>query len=316
MPVFTSKNSTDPGPFDALRPGPDREPEPATRGTQSAEQKEQSALAAPDEVSEVERLYRFQEIPVSADMRRELLGAKLPLASADQLADTQPPNKSALSAPTASPVVDRHAPTEPALTGPARSPDRDAGKGEPPLADTDRYSTTAPTLLSVRRRRLRNQRLVALALAAMILAIFSGVAWRRYTRQQDATVRTASTARAQAPRIAGNRPAAPAPARIPEKQAGDPIETPGSTVDRAPEISGAHSENAQPNAITPDATRSSPLSPSPESAANDPMQAETETARAAATQSAIGTPQGTIPTPRGTSAPSKRKAFDPEELIF
>lgn len=297
MPVFTNKTSTDPGPFDALRPGPERKPAP---GIGAEVQKEaHSALGAADEASEMERLYRFQEIPVSADMRRELLGAKLPLASADQLADTQPPYKSALSAPAASPPVDRHAPTEPALSGPLRAPDEDSETGELPLADTGRYSTTAPTLLSVRRRRLRNQRLVGLALVAMLLAIFSGVAWRRYTRQHEATARAASTA-PQAPRIAGNRPAVPTPPRAPNKQAGDPIEA-HEAHDPAPiaVVPAPDSENAQQNAPESDATSSSPLSASAESA-NLPEQQLT----------------GTTATQKGINAPSKRKAFDPEELIF
>src|SRR6187402_3917009 len=118
MPVFTSKTSTDPGPFDALRPaaergGPDRAGGIDDLDTtldeldrpRGAQQSTQPVPDATDEDGELDGLFRFQEIPVSPEMRRELLGARLPLASADQLADTQPPFKSALSAPAASPPV-------------------------------------------------------------------------------------------------------------------------------------------------------------------------------------------------------------------
>src|SRR5262245_41817076 len=154
MPVFTSKTSTDPGPFDALHPAP------VEHATEQGDLAGAPGTIPVDEDGELENLFRFQEIPVSAEMRRELLGAKLPLASADQLADTQPPHKSALSSPVAAgpALVDRHAPTEPALTVPQRLRELEPAKLERPLLDGDSYSTTAPTLLSVRRRRVRNRR--------------------------------------------------------------------------------------------------------------------------------------------------------------
>src|SRR5690349_5737262 len=140
MPVFTSKPSTDPGPFDALHPGAERGGADPT-----AQKNTHPPPDATDEDAELDSLFRFQEIPVSPEMRRELLGAKLPLASADQLADTQPPHKSSLSAPVGpAPLgpgfVDRHGPTEPALMRPNALPESEPPNFETPLLDGDSYS--------------------------------------------------------------------------------------------------------------------------------------------------------------------------------
>jgi len=92
----------------------------------------------------------------------------------------------------------------------------------------------------------------------------------------------------------------PTPPRTPIKQAGDPIEA-HQAHDSAPiaVLPAPDSENEQPNAPEPDATSSTPLSASPESAKLPEQQLT-----------------GTTRTQKGINAPSKRKAFDPEELIF
>jgi len=381
---FTSKTSTDPGPFDALRPAAERGGVDPSRGIDDfdatlegplpPQQNTHSAPSATDEDGELERLFRFQEIPVSAEMRRELLGAKLPLASADQLADTQPPNKSSLSAPVgaapsspalsspapigSAPVgpafVDRHGPTEPALMRPNALPESDPPNYEAPLLDGDSYSTTAPTLLSVRRRRLRNRRLVMAALGAMLLAMLSGVAWRRYTRQAELLARDSSADRTQSPRIAGNRPANPLAARSPEAPArhataaavapapasapGSPVDSPlGASSDREDpdtqrsESANPDSQSAQLSLSATDATSSSPLSAGSRSASRDAQRANAPNAPASkptlgsrsepasASQTPIAVPRNDAdPNRQADSAgkPTKSKAFDPEELIF
>ena len=318
MPVFTSKTSTDPGPFDALHPAP------VEHATEPVNLAGEPGAPSVDEDGELENLFRFQEIPVSAEMRRELLGAKLPLASADQLADTQPPHKSGLIAPVPAPVgaalIDRHAPTEPALTVPQRLRDVEPAKVERPLLDGDSYSTTAPTLLSVRRRRLRNRRLVLAAMAAMVLAIMSGVAWRRYTRPPATLARDASSDRGTIPRIAGNRPASPPPAAGPDKPAGDAIREP---TDSEPENATTDSQSAQPSMPAADATSSSPLSADPRSASREiPRASSPITSSPAPAVESQTVPRATSSVAPAAAAASdgrtqpKGKTFDPEELIF
>lgn len=373
MPVFTSKTSTDPGPFDALRPATDGErglerttlvdgldptfdqldttsselvTTPGGRG--GLQQSKHLASGATDEDGELDHLYRFQEIPVTAEMRRELLGVKLPLASVEQLADTQPPHKSSLSAPVPS-FVDRHAPTEPGLPSPRQlAHDAEPLKHERQLLEGDSYSTTAPTLLSVRRKRLRNQRYVIGALAAMILAIFSGVAWRRYTRPPASLERASAAEITKKPRIAGNSPGSVAPPHL-DSSAGDAIEvattpTSASPDDENSEPSGSESatsdsQSAQLGSPATDATSSSPLSADSRSASRGPQPASAPrapspgSAAAAAPSDLRATPPSTptpstpapskaptashgSATPSGKVEPGKSKAFDPEELIF
>lgn len=347
MSVFTTKTSTDPGPFDALHPAGERAAEGAKlvdgfdtvpegvmtlsdgRGTSDGQDDSQPGTAAgvTDDDSELDHLYRFQEIPVTAEMRRELLGAKLPLASAEQLADTQPPHKGSLSAPVGPTFVDRHAPTEPALVSPnasrASEPskhDRPRLKRDRPLLESDSYSTTAPTLLSVRRRRLRNQRYVIGALAVMILAILSGVAWRRTTRPPVPLARDSVADRTKTPHIAGNRPGSPAPPRENSKA-------------KATESATSDSQSAQLSSRAADATSSSPQSADPGSASRSPQPVSPRVAP-------LPVPAAASPTEKhATSAsthasskrltgntekaepgskiePAKSKPFDPEELIF
>ena len=373
MPVFTSKTSTDPGPFDALHPASERGSErvnvvngvggldPSAVGGAGLQQSEHSAPRAADTESELDNLYRFQEIPVSAEMRRELLGAKLPLASVDQLADTQPPHKSSLSAPLGPGLVDRHAPTVPALRSPRRAsepnhdPKLDSANADLPPVDGDSYSSTAPTLLSVRRRRLRNQRLVMAALVAMMLAILSGVAWRRSTRPH---VQETHLDRGATAKIAGNRPAG---ANLPQhpdtradshadsqadKHAGGlngaaALPTSVELADRGQDLQGAQrtssdSQSAQLGLPATDATSSSPLAADPSVSGHSPSPAPSPNSRSpheastspstlsgskgrAEPQDAVEankTTAGTKAAPKGQAGPSRTKGFDPEELIF
>src|SRR5688572_25451524 len=145
MPVFTTKPSTDPGPFDALHPAgeparllADGHGHDGHGGLRDSQHSTQSATDETDEDGELDHLYRFQEIPVTAEMRRELLGAKLPLASVEQLADTQPPHKSSLSSPAGPVFVDRHGPTEPALLSPNASRPSELAKHDRPLLERER----------------------------------------------------------------------------------------------------------------------------------------------------------------------------------
>jgi hypothetical protein len=362
MPGFTTKTSTDPGPFDALRPAGERSLERVTSadgldstsdttpGKSGEPQKStHSASAGADEDSELDHLYRFQDIPVTAEMRRELLGAKLPLATIEQLADTQPPHKSSLSAPSGSvpmgaSLVDRHAPTEPALPNPRppqRARDAETLKHERQLLDGDSYSTTAPTLLSVRRRRLRNQRYVLGTLAVMTLAILIGVAWRRYTRPPAPLVRAPDAENVKKAHIAGNRPGSPAPPRNFDAAAKDPNAV--NSEPSASERANTDSQSAQLGSPATDATSSSPLSADSKSAGRDPQPASALPARApvatraAPTEMDTSSPSSEVPlkgssgtanksTPNKSASSSKvlsgkvepgtSNAFDPEELIF
>lgn len=368
MPEFTSKTSTDPGPFDALHPAAERGAADPT--VQQGTHPLHPLPDATDEDAELDSLFRFQEIPVSAEMRRELLGAKLPLASADQLADTQPPYKSSLSAPAGAGFVDRHGPTEPALLSPQGPRSAEPPQHEPSLPDresygtrdstgdsynsSDSYSTTAPTLLSVRRRRLRNRRLVLAALGAMLVAMLSGVAWRRHTRPPGARTHEATAARdaarsrgdrAKAPRIAGNRPASAPAARGPETPARGASEAaalpaPGSPLEPAldqnrdspgSETANLNSQSAQLSLPATDATSSPSRSADSRLVSRDAQRANASNVQAPKPASGSRSePRSASPTPIAVprddadanrqadpaGKPPKSKAFDPEELIF
>jgi hypothetical protein len=375
MPVFTTKTSTDPGPFDALHPAGERAAERANRdgfdtlpeglladghghdghghdghghererryAQRDSQQTPQSATDAPDEDGELDQLYRFQEIPVTAEMRRELLGAKLPLASVEQLADTQPPHKSSLSAPAGPAFVDRHGPTEPALVSPKASRASEPMKHDRPLLERERlliasdsYSTTAPTLLSVRRRRLRNQRYVIGALAVMILAMVSGVAWRRITRPAAPVALDSVGARTKTPHIAGNRPGSPVPrsASLPPERSAPRERVAASPPAPAIESANSDSQSAQLSSRATDATSSSPLTADSRSASGDSQPGSRRVlpqpvpAAASPTESHATSASGHAPSKRPTGStdktapggkvePAKSKAFDPEELIF
>ena len=391
MPGFTTKPSTDPGPFDALRPASERALERATpplssrslrdgldpgsgttlggRGELEQGQTQQSthlASSGTDEDGELDHLYRFREIPVTAEMRRELLGAKLPLASIEQLADTHPPHKSSLSAPSGTPpmggsFVDRHAPTEPVLPNPRQQahdpePLKHERQLERQLLDGDSYSTTAPTLLSVRRRRLRNQRYVIGVLAALSVAVLIGVAWRRYTRPPAPLARVPVEESAKKAHSAGNRPGGPAPPRTlappTTESIGAAVRTPGSPEPHSPHSPDAEnselSQSAQLGSPAVDATSSSPLPADSRSASREPQPGSASPPQAPAVAQALsGESRASSPStqsnhatskvpaatpnkvsdkasdnasnkapPSSTIEPGKSKAFDPEELIF
>lgn len=301
---------------------------------------DEGASAGTGEDGEYERLYRFQEIPVTAEMRRELLGAKLPLASVEQLADTQPPNKSSMSAPLGPGLVDRHGPTEPALMGPKASAASESAKHhrslferDSLLLESDSYSTTAPTLLSVRRRRMRNQRYVIGALAALGLAVLTGIAWRRATRPPTPVARDMVSDRAKTPHIAGNRPgslslserpasdrsaaerpASERPASVEEPPRSErPIPSPLAP---APENVSAGSQTAQPSLPSPDATSSSPPSAGPRSTSSEPRPTARRVTPPPVPAKVSAAGSAAEPAKSPPASPATSKPFNPEELIF
>lgn len=407
MPVFTSKTTTDPGPFNAVaapetqevtpstateatkastpseaprqtaetstgsRPTPAEvepggshagsSPAPDTHSTQQAPESAHLGEQATDDDEVLDRLYRFREIAVTAEMRRELLGAKLPLASPEQLADTQPPNRGELNASAHPPgaAINRNAPTEPSLSQaseveqPARATPPELELTPATALDTvePSYSTSAPTLLSVRRRRSRNRRLVGLFLAALGLALVAG-AFVKLLNAPEAPGDAAANDRAPSQRhIAGNSPATPPSDRA--KADEEPAD--GSSTDALRE-SPSEAEIAQPSAASPDTSlgTSATAGSAPASAAASafPMvstQSMTHPRRSKAVSSsgpsAAALPRGGAAVrsglakapPRSAPAPvaqqpaasgpkregagvrpspSTRKGFDPEELIF
>lgn len=364
MSVFNSKTNTDPGPFDAVAapegPAGTSPAAPSTASGGTAAQPSPEPLAsqpdspaalpkarpasernpldepATDDEEELDRLYRFREIAVTAEMRQELLGAKLPLASLDQLADTQPPSRGALNTPAQPPAapINRNAPTEPTLDRPAgstppgveRAPARALDVVEPS------YSTTAPTMLSVRRRRDRNRRLVGALIAALGVAILAGVIVKLVTGPNPLRETATNDRAASQPHIAGNRPATPA---LPLSARTNPTDdTAPEVVVEVPSEEESEEKIEQPSVEPPDKTVNTPptarseaspmVSPVPYSSAVSATKPGRSSRAAAARSTPVKASAGSASPARAPSSPptpppagaSRRKGFDPEELIF
>lgn len=318
--VDGKKKKTDPGPFTAPPKHPSAEQAAvAVRESSNAAAEEQSPAAA-DAEPQLPGLYRFQEIPVTDELRRELLEAKLPLVSAEQLVDTRPPNRAVMDQTGAAPLpligVDRSAPTEPALprVEVEDDPEPDGSESTEPSSD-EVYSATAPTLLNMRNRRMRNWRFVVAALAVVAVALGAWL-WVRESLQpsdpgsavNDRTKRTRHLAGSspQPTKSAGlARPATDEPA-LAEHTVAKPTESASDRDERSSPADAAVAERA----------------PAPRPASKvvqDPAPAP-----AAETLTKLPSrPPGPKSAPRAAPDKSKqakpasgKKSFDPEELIF
>jgi hypothetical protein len=279
-------------------------------------------------------LYRFQAIPVSDEMREELLLTRMPLASAEQLADTHPPNRG-LKPPGkqhfASIRHERSVPTELDLTPGARTPPfdprvkldppeeaaRGIGAGDPEASAQDNYRAQTPTLPSVRRQRMRQRRLVG-GLALCVLSLLFGalvLGWEAPASDAEAL---GSSVASPARHISGNQAAPHSDLGSVSSRTAVSKESAGPSFDRG----GDSSPNpgkldkldklvtvpGKPGTTPTDASQA-PGSPAPASRSPAPASAPGSPAPAPRT------PAPRTPAPRPQPPPQKQ-TFNPEELIF
>ncbi len=371
MAGFDSKTRTDPGPFKdpsqrdagpapqrndptlreraARREAPDTEP--ASDGGHRVEEEFFAAGDAPAaEAAGDLDLFRFQEIPVSSEMRRELLGAKLPLASAEQLLDTQPPGGSgersqpesvrrqqrARSESAAGERTERPEAGEDARAADEWSPGNpDAGAPTEGADEAQYYSNTAPTLLNLRRRRARSRRVVVGVMAASGVLVAVWLFLRvsgEVTDSGGARVVESPEVRRAGPtrHISGNRSRA-------EQEAGRPLRLPppspaalgASALPAGPESVAGRNGTAgaivtQPGEQSPDSVHaaarqtatSGPGRPEPAAARGASVQAPTSGAAASSLQPPEPSTRNDAASGPGRGKPAEKNSFDPEELIF